>query len=303
MLHRGSSRVKLRRRIPVVSLPNCRRVRRGKFAMVKLSVNVNKVALVRNSRGGAIPSVLEAAGIAIKAGCHGITVHPRPDARHITYQDVIELAAMLGYLPAIEFNIEGFPGAEFLDLVCRVRPTQCTLVPDPPGVLTSNAGWNLGASNEWVRGVLARLRDNGIRSSLFVEPQPDEIRRARAFGADRIELYTGPYAHAFGTAMGKRILAEHRRAAAVARAEGLGINAGHDLNLVNIPAYVKAVKGLMEVSIGHALISDAMLRMGLGAAVKAYLKALGSRPAAAGTRSPARRTKPPKRGRAGTRRK
>jgi pyridoxine 5-phosphate synthase len=271
--------------------------------MVKLSVNVNKVALVRNSRGGTSPSVLEAAGIAIGAGCHGITVHPRPDARHITYQDVIELAAMLAELPIIEFNIEGFPGAEFLDLVCRVRPHQCTLVPDPPGVLTSNAGWKLAVSNQWVRGVLARLRDNGIRSSLFVEPDPDEIRRARAFGADRIELYTGPYAHTFGTAEGKRVLSAHRKAAAVARAEHLGINAGHDLNLDNIPAYVKAVKGLMEVSIGHALISDAMLHMGLGAAVKAYLKALGSRPAPARIRPPARRSKNASRARAGTRRK
>jgi pyridoxine 5-phosphate synthase len=253
--------------------------------MIKLSVNVNKVALVRNSRGGTIPSVLDAAEIAIRAGCHGITVHPRPDARHITYQDVIELAAMLADRPAIEYNIEGYPGAEFLDLVSRVRPTQCTLVPDPPGVLTSNAGWQLGVGNEWLRGVLARLRDNGVRSSLFLEPDPAEIRRARAIGADRIELYTGPYAHAFGGPEVKHLLVQHREAARVARSEGMGVNAGHDLNLDNIPAYVRAVKGLMEVSIGHALISDAMLRMGLAAAVKAYLKALGSRPAMARVRS------------------
>jgi pyridoxine 5-phosphate synthase len=271
--------------------------------MVKLSVNVNKVALVRNSRGGDIPSVLEAAGIAIGAGCHGITVHPRPDARHITYQDVVELAAMLADLPTVEFNIEGFPGAEFLDLVCRVRPTQCTLVPDPPGVLTSNAGWKLGASNQWVRGVLARLRDNGVRSSLFVEPNLADIRRARTFGADRIELYTGPYAQAFGTPAGRRVLAEHRNAAAAARAAGMGVNAGHDLNLDNIPAYVSAVKDLMEVSIGHALISDAMLHRGLGAAVKAYLKALGSRPAPTAIRSRTRRTRHVSRTRAGSRRK
>jgi pyridoxine 5-phosphate synthase len=271
--------------------------------MVKLSVNVNKVALVRNSRGGAIPSVLEAAGIAIGAGCHGITVHPRPDARHITYQDVIELAAMLADLPGIEFNIEGFPSAEFLDLVCRVRPHQCTLVPDPPGVLTSNAGWKLGAANEWVRGVLARLRDNGIRSSLFVEPDPDEVRRAQAFGADRVELYTGPYAHAFGTSDGRRVLGEHRKAASAARAAHLGINAGHDLNLENIPAYVTAVKGLMEVSIGHALITDAMLYMGLAAAVRAYLRALGARPAPTAKPSPTRRTRRPARRRDATRKR
>jgi pyridoxine 5-phosphate synthase len=253
--------------------------------MVKLSVNVNKVALLRNSRGGNLPSVLDAARVCIAAGCHGITVHPRPDARHITYQDVFELAAML----TVEFNIEGYPSAEFLDLVCRVRPAQCTLVPDPPGVLTSNAGWELDAGTAWLRGVLARLRDNGIRSSLFVEADAAAARRAREFGADRIELFTGPYAHAFGTPAAQKILAAHREAARVARAEGLGVNAGHDLNLKNIPPYVRTVKGLAETSIGHALIADA-LYMGLTRAVKAYLNALGSRPA------PRRHPKRPARG-------
>jgi pyridoxine 5-phosphate synthase len=241
--------------------------------VVKLSVNLNKVAVLRNSRGGELPSVLKAARTAIAAGCHGITVHPRPDARHIRPTDVLELARML----TVEFNIEGYPGPEFLDLVCRVRPTQCTLVPDPPGVLTSNAGWDLASHNDWLREVLKRLRDNRIRTSLFVEADVAQVPRASALGADRVELFTGSYARMFGTEQGKRILELHRAAGRVAREEGLGLNAGHDLNLENIPTYVKAVKGLAEVSIGHALISDA-LYMGLTRAVKAYLRALGSKP-------------------------
>ncbi|MGH7779511.1 MAG: pyridoxine 5'-phosphate synthase [Candidatus Binataceae bacterium] len=247
--------------------------------MVKLSVNVNKIAVIRNSRGGDVPSVLEAARVAIGAGCHGITVHPRPDARHITKKDVFDLAAMLAAeFKQIEFNIEGYPGPEFLDLVTRVRPTQCTMVPDPPGVLTSNAGWNLASGAEWLRGVLARLRDNGIRTSLFIEADTNAAIHARELGADRIELYTGPYAHAFGTAQGRKILTLHRVAGRAAHRAGLGVNAGHDLNLENIPAYVKALPDLDETSIGHALISDAIY-IGLDNAVKAYLKALGSRPA------------------------
>jgi pyridoxine 5-phosphate synthase len=244
------------------------------FGMIRLSVNVNKIATLRNARGGNIPNVVEAARTCIAAGCYGITVHPRPDARHITFQDVFDLAAMM----TVEFNIEGYPGAEFIDLVMRVRPTQVTLVPDPPGVLTSSAGWNLaGGAADWLRGVLAKFREAGIRSSLFIETDAAQIKYARKLGADRIELYTGPYAHAFGTAAGKEILAAHREAASLAREIGLGVNAGHDLDLKNIPAYAKAVRGLQEVSIGHALISDA-LYMGLTRAVKAYLKALGSKP-------------------------
>ena len=241
--------------------------------MVRLSVNVNKIATLRNARGGDIPNVVAAARTCIAAGCHGITVHPRPDARHITFQDVFDLAAMM----TVEFNIEGYPGAEFIDLVLRVRPTQVTLVPDPPGVLTSSAGWNLkGGSADWLRDVLAKFRDAGIRTSLFLETDSEQIKLARKLGADRIELYTGPYAHAFGTPDGKTILAAHREAASLARKIGLGVNAGHDLDLKNIPTYAKAVRGLQEVSIGHALISDA-LYMGLTRTVKAYLKALGSK--------------------------
>jgi pyridoxine 5-phosphate synthase len=244
--------------------------------MIRLSVNVNKIATLRNARGGNIPDLVEAARTCIAAGCHGITVHPRPDARHITFQDVIDLAAMM----TVEFNIEGYPGAEFVDLVLRVRPTQVTLVPDPPGVLTSNAGWKLTSGDaDWLGDLLARFKQAGIRTSLFLDADAEQIERARKLGADRIELYTGPYAHAFGTPEGKQILAAHREAARLARKIGLGVNAGHDLDLKNIPAYVKAVKGLQEVSIGHALISDA-LYMGLARTVKAYLKALGSKPIA-----------------------
>ena len=221
--------------------------------------------------GGIFPTWSRRRARVSRPGCHGITVHPRPDARHITFQDVFDLAAMM----TVEFNIEGYPGAEFIDLVLRVRPTQVTLVPDPPGVLTSNAGWNLTSGDaDWVGEVLARFKEAGIRTSLFLDADAEQIERARKLGADRIELYTGPYAHAFGTPEGKEILAAHREAARLARKIGLGVNAGHDLDLKNIPAYVKAVKGLQEVSIGHALISDA-LYMGLTRTVKAYLKALG----------------------------
>src|SRR5580700_10862785 len=243
--------------------------------MIRLSVNLNKIATLRNARGGNIPDVVAAARTCIAAGCHGITVHPRPDARHITFQDVFDLAAMM----TVEFNIEGYPTAEFIDLVMRVRPTQVTLVPDPPGVLTSSAGWNLTSGDaDWLQEVLARFRDAGIRTSLFLETDTAQVERAQQFGADRIELYTGPYAHAFGTPEGKKILEAHREAARLARKLGLGVNAGHDLDLKNIPAYVKAVRGLQEVSIGHALISDA-LYMGMTRTVKAYLKALGSKAA------------------------
>lgn len=241
--------------------------------MIRLSVNVNKVALLRNSRGGRIPDVVQAARTCIAAGCHGITVHPRPDARHITFQDVLDLAAML----TVEFNIEGYPSPELLDLVCRVRPTQATLVPDAPDVLTSNAGWNLAGDVGWLREVLARLRGAGIRTSLFLEPDMKQVERARKIGADRIELYTGPYAAAFGTPAGDAILQAHRVAARLARHIGLGVNAGHDLDLKNIPPYARTVKGLQEVSIGHMLFADAIY-LGLTRTVRAYLNALGSRP-------------------------
>lgn len=248
--------------------------------MVRLSVNVNKIALLRNARGGDLPDVLQAARTCLEAGCHGITVHPRPDARHITYRDVFALAMMLRAGYRAEFNIEGYPSPEFLDLVCKVRPDQATLVPDPPNVLTSNQGWDLGERNAWLKDVIRRLQENRIRVSLFVEAEPAPVRSAKDLGADRIELYTGPYAKAFDTPECARILGEHRASARLARSIGLGVNAGHDLDLKNLPLYVKTVRGLAETSIGHALIADA-LYMGLKRTVGRYLKALGTPPARA----------------------
>lgn len=240
--------------------------------MVRLSVNVNKVATLRNARGGAVPSVLRAAEVAVAAGCHGITVHPRPDARHIRYQDVLDLAAML----TVELNVEGYPSPELLDLVCRVRPAQCTLVPDPPDVLTSNAGWPLDGDLGWLRPVVERLHAHGVRVSLFVDPVPARMPTARALGADRVELYTESYARTFGTGAGGAVFEAFRATAAAAGDAGLGVNAGHDLDLVNLPFLARHLPGLLEVSIGHALVSDALF-MGLDAAVRAYLAAL-SRP-------------------------
>ncbi len=240
--------------------------------MIRLSVNVNKVATLRNARGGAVPDVVRAAATCIAAGCHGITVHPRPDGRHIRRADVLALAASL---PAgVEFNVEGYPAPEWIALVEEVRPAQATLVPDPPGVLTSNAGWRFATvDRRWLGGVVERLRAAGCRVSLFVDPLGDEVAGAAAVGADRIELYTEGYARAFAT--GEREAALEPYAAAARRAEelGLGVNAGHDLDLTNLARFAERVPGLLEVSIGHALISDA-LWMGLEAAVKAYLAAL-----------------------------
>jgi pyridoxine 5-phosphate synthase len=240
--------------------------------MVRLSVNVNKVATLRNARGGAVPSVARAAEVAIAAGCHGITVHPRPDARHIRYQDVLDLAAML----TVELNVEGYPSPELLDLVCGVRPAQCTLVPDPPDALTSNAGWPLDRDLGWLRPVVDRLHEHGVRVSLFVDPVPVRMPAARALGADRVELYTESYARTFGTAAGAAVFEAFRATAVAAGEAGLGVNAGHDLDLVNLPFLAHRLPGLLEVSIGHALVSDALF-MGLDAAVRAYLSAL-SRP-------------------------
>ncbi len=258
--------------------------------MVRLSVNVNKIALIRNSRGGNLPDVLKAARACLEAGCHGITVHPRPDARHITYRDVFDLSAMLREEFCTEFNVEGYPTPEFLDLVTEVRPTQATLVPDPPDALTSNRGWELGESNQWLREVIERLHDSEIRVSLFVDPYQGTIRRAKDLGTDRVELYTGPYAHAFDTPECAHILGQHRESARLARSIGVGVNAGHDLNLRNLPTYVKNVPGLLEVSIGHALICDAIY-LGLKRTVGLYLRAIGAQPASKAHRS---RPKPSK---------
>lgn len=245
--------------------------------MTVLSVNVNKVALVRNSRGGSVPSVVEAARICIAAGCHGITVHPRPDQRHIRPGDVYDLAEMLN----VEFNIEGnpFAGKEgtypgFMNLVRDVRPAQATLVPDDPGQLTSDHGWNMKRDRERVQPLIDELKGLGVRVSLFMDPVPEQIKLAAKTGADRIELYTEEYARAYPTADRDEVTRKYAVAAACARDLGLGINAGHDLDVDNLAHFLTEVPAVLEVSIGHALVSQAMMEMGLAATVKAYLKCL-----------------------------
>jgi pyridoxine 5-phosphate synthase len=254
--------------------------------VIALSVNLNKIALLRNSREGDRPSVLAAARTAIAAGAHGITVHPRPDQRHVRPRDVQDLAALLrGGHTGIEFNVEGNPFAParangypgFRALVEAARPDQCTLVPDSDAQLTSDHGWDLAGDQAELADAIAAYRALGIRVSLFMDPVPAQIDRARALGADRIELYTGPFAdavrsHGVTSVAAERVFAQFRDAAAHARRVGLGVNAGHDLDLVNLPLFAR-IDGILEVSIGHALVADA-LDMGLARAVEAYLAAL-----------------------------
>ena len=258
--------------------------------MTALSVNVNKIAWLRNSREGVRPSVLDAARTAVAAGAHGITVHPRPDQRHIRPADVEALAELLAAeAPRVEFNIEGNPAAGPRDngypgfdrLVETARPAQATLVPDADAQLTSDHGWDLldADAARFVREVAARYRGWGVRVSLFMDPVEEQIARAKACGADRVELYTGPYAE-----LVERLGPEHpetrasretyARAARYAEESGLGVNAGHDLNLDNLAAFI-AIGGIAEVSIGHALIADA-LEMGLSTAVRRYLDAIAA---------------------------
>jgi len=246
--------------------------------MTQLSVNLNKVALLRNSRTIGIPSVVKAAETCIAAGAYGITVHPRPDERHIRRHDVYDLAALLKSHPGIEFNIEGNPlQPPFMDIVRDVRPTQATLVPDDPAQFTSDHGWDVATKGDILKPIIAELQDLGARVSLFMDPDPAQIRHIRTLGvADasaRIELYTEPYATAHREGEAAAILPQYAEAARIAQAEGLGVNAGHDLNLDNLPPFLE-IPGILEVSIGHALTADA-LDMGLAGAVKAYLAALG----------------------------
>ena len=238
--------------------------------MTALSVNLNKVALLRNTRTIGIPSVRRAAVICLEAGADGITVHPRPDGRHVRAPDVAELSELLRAWPACEFNIEGNPFHGLIDFVAQVRPHQCTLVPDETGAFTSDHGWNLPADAERLAPVIRQARDLGVRVSLFMDPVPEAMAAAAALGAHRIELYTEPYAQAFGTPDQAPMLARYAAAATAAHAAGLGVNAGHDLNLQNLATFLRAVPGVDEVSIGHALIADA-LEYGLSAAVRMYL--------------------------------
>ena len=240
--------------------------------MTNLSVNVNKVALLRNTRNIGIPSVINAAQICIRAGVHGITVHPRPDQRHIRPSDVYELSEMLTNEP-VEFNIEGNPFPELMEIVRKVKPTQCTLVPDTPDAFTSNQGWNISENGERLAPIIQELKDLGSRVSLFMDPDTTQIPLAKEVGADRIELYTEPYATAFREGNPEQEISRYARAAKAAQEVGLGVNAGHDLNLKNLGKFCSSVPGVLEVSIGHALIAEA-LEMGLFNTVKEYLKVL-----------------------------
>jgi pyridoxine 5-phosphate synthase len=236
--------------------------------MIRLSVNLNKVALLRNSRGGQVPDLLQVARDCEAFGAEGITVHPRPDQRHIRYDDVPALRSLV----TTEFNIEGNPTPEFLELVLANPPHQCTLVPDAPDQLTSDSGWDTVAHRSFLRDVITTLHDAGIRVSLFVDPVPRLIEGARDTGADRIELYTGPYAHGFPSDP-EAAVKPYREAARVAAAVGLGLNAGHDLNLNNLRFFAGQCPNLLEVSIGHALIADA-LYFGLANTIRMYLRQL-----------------------------
>lgn len=245
--------------------------------MVKLSVNVNKVATLRNSRGGEAPSVLQAARVCVDAGAPGITVHPRADERHITAADVRELSAWLAPLRgAVEFNIEGDPRPDLLALVREVRPDQCTLVPVRPGEITSEAGWPADTPRGELAAAIAALKALGIRVSLFVDADPAPVRWAAGVGADRVELYTEPFAKAFAgsPAAGAQAFDRYLAAAEAARNLGLGINAGHDLDLTNLVLF-RTLPGLDEVSIGHALISHALF-VGLDRSVRDYLRVLAA---------------------------
>jgi pyridoxine 5-phosphate synthase len=239
--------------------------------MTKLSVNVNKVATLRNTRSIGIPSVKRLASLCLDAGAHGITVHPRPDQRHIRPADVYELADILKTYPGAEFNIEGNPFLEYLPYVRAVRPTQCTLVPDSAGAATSDHGWDLTRDARRLGPVIEELKGLGCRVSLFMDPRPETMELAAELGADRIELYTAPYAEGF--AQGDRDAVKPYAAAAQRALDlGLGVNAGHDLNLMNLPPFLRTVPNVLEVSIGHALIADA-LEFGLPDTVRRYLAA------------------------------
>ena len=236
--------------------------------MTKLSVNINKIATIRNARGGDIPNVLQAAINCQLFGAEGITVHPRPDERHIRYQDVIDIKPII----TTEFNIEGNPTEKFIELVMSIKPNQVTLVPDAHDAITSNAGWNTVKHRDYLTYVISTFKKEGIRTSIFVDPDPIFVENAAAAGADRVELYTEPYASGFSTNAQKAV-EPYIKAAETARKAGLGLNAGHDLNLDNLKYFKQNIPWLDEVSIGHALIADA-LYIGLENAIQMYKRQL-----------------------------
>ena len=238
-----------------------------------LSVNVNKVALVRNTRHLGIPSVTRAAQLCLEAGAQGITIHPRPDERHIRASDVHELAALMQHWPAAEFNIEGNPTQNLMDFIAQVKPHQATFVPDSEDQFTSDHGWSFPQDAERLRPLIAACKAQGVRVSLFMDPIPEQMAAAKAVGADRVELYTEPYAASWGTADHAAQLRIYAAAAQAALDAGLEVNAGHDLNRDNLPDFVAQVPGVAEVSIGHALIADA-LELGYAETVRAYQRAI-----------------------------
>ena len=238
-----------------------------------LSVNLNKVALVRNTRHLGIPSLTRAATICLEHGARGITVHPRPDQRHIRTADVHDLAALLRQWPGREFNIEGNPFQNLMGFVTELRPQQCTLVPDSEGHFTSDHGWNLAQDADRLRPLIAQAKALGVRVSLFMDADASAMAAARAVGADRVELYTEPYAQSWGGPTLQQQTDRYAEAARAARDAGLGVNAGHDLSRDNLTWFLRSVPGVQEVSIGHALISDA-LELGYAATVKDYLRCI-----------------------------
>jgi len=241
--------------------------------MTRLSVNINKFATLRNARGGNIPDILKVAKDCERFGAEGITVHPRPDQRHIRYQDVIDLKQVV----TTEFNIEGYPSADFLALVLKVKPDQCTLVSDPPGVLTSSTGWDTITHQAFLKEIINRLSKAGIRISIFLNPETSMVISAKNCGADRIELYTGPYALAYEQAKTKpqnyKLYNAYKDTANEALKHGLGLNAGHDLNLDNLKYFKLHIPLLKEVSIGHALVCDSIY-YGLENAIQMYKRLL-----------------------------
>lgn len=234
----------------------------------RLSVNINKVATIRNARGGNMPDLIQVAKDCERFGAQGITVHPRPDGRHIKYQDVYDLKNIV----TTEFNIEGYPSDSFMELVTEVVPTQVTLVPDPPEALTSNAGWDTLANREFLTDIISRLHDKGIRASIFVNADPEMVAGAKATGTDRVELYTESYA-AHYLQNREAAIRDFVIAAKEAERQQIGLNAGHDLSLVNLKYFQQQIPGLLEVSIGHALICDA-LYLGLQETIRQYLQQL-----------------------------
>ena len=241
-----------------------------------LSVNLNKVALIRNTRHLGIPSVTRAATLCLQAGAQGITVHPRPDARHIRADDVPALSSLLRQWPEREFNIEGNPFHNLMDFVLSLRPDQATFVPDSEGQFTSDHGWRFPQDAARLRPLIAQARAAGVRVSLFMDPEPGQMALAHEVGADRVELYTEPYAQAFGTPRQSEVLARYRESARAAREAGLGVNAGHDLSLDNLTPFLTGVGEVDAASIGHALISDALER-GYTETVRAYLACIPGR--------------------------